>query len=46
MKVRPFKPQIYKSRGQNRLYGQGGYWARSNDRNKGYGVSNNTRQNY
>ena len=22
---RPFKPQIYKSRGQNRSYGQGGY---------------------
>ena len=43
---RPFKPQIYKSRGQNRSYGQGGYWARSNDRNKGYGANNNTRQNY
>ena len=43
---RPFKPQIYKSRGQNRSYGQGGFWARSNDRNKGYGVNNNTRQNY
>ena len=43
---RPFKPQIYKSRGQNRSYGQGGYQARSNDRNKGYGVNNNTRQNY
>ena len=41
---RPFKPQIYKSRGQNRSYGQGGYWARSNDRNKGYGANNNTRQ--
>ena len=45
-KRRPFKPQIYKSRGQNRSYGQGGYWARSNDRNKGYGVSSNTRQDY
>ena len=43
---RPFKPQIYKSRGQNRSYGQGGYQARSNDRNKGYGVNNNTRPNY
>ena len=43
---RPFKPQIYKSRGQNRSYGQGGYQARSNDRNKGYGANNNTRQNY
>ena len=43
---RPFKPQIYKSRGQNRSYGQEGYQARSNDRNKGYGVNNSTRQNY
>ena len=43
---RPFKPQTYKSRGQNRSYGQGGYQARSNDRNKGYGVNNSTRQNY
>ena len=43
---RPFKPQVYKSRGQNRSYGQGGYWARSNDRNKGYGVNNNSRQSY
>ena len=43
---RPLKPQIYKSRGQNRYYGQGGYRARSNDRNKGYGASNNTRQSY
>ena len=43
---RPFKPQIYKSRGQNRSYGQGGYRARSNDGNKGYGVNNNTRQSY
>ena len=25
-KRRPFKPQVYKSRGQNRSYGQGGYW--------------------
>ena len=38
---RPFKPQIYKSRGQNRSYGQGGYQARSNDRNNGYGANNN-----
>ena len=43
---RPFKPQIYKSRGQNRSYGQGGYQARSNDGNKGYGANNNTRQSY
>ena len=45
-KRRSFKPQIYKSRGQNRSYGQGGYQARSNDRNKGYGVNKNARQNY
>ena len=32
---RAFKPQIYKSRGQNRSYGQGRYQARSNDRNRG-----------
>ena len=46
LKRRSLKPLIYKSRGQNRSYGQGGYQARSNDRNKGYGVNNNTRQNY
>ena len=45
-KRRPFKPQIYKSRGQNRSYSQEGYLARSNDRNKGYGANNSTRQNY
>ena len=38
---RPFKPQIYKSRGQNRSYGQGRYQPRSNDRNRGYGAGNN-----
>ena len=43
---RAFKPQIYKSRGQSRSYGQGGYQARSNNRNKGYSMNNNTRQNY
>ena len=46
LKRRPFKPQVYKSMEQNRSYGQGGYQARSNDRNKGYSASNNTRQNY
>ena len=45
-KRRPFKPQIYKSRGQNRSYCQGGFWARSNDRNEGYGANSNTRQDY
>ena len=43
---RPFKPQIYKSRGQNRSYGQGRYQPRSNDGNRGYGADSNTRQNY
>ena len=43
---RPFKPQIHKSRGQNRSYGQGRYQPRSNDRNRSYGTDRNTRQNY
>ena len=43
---RPFKPQIYKSRGQNRSYGQGRYQPRSTDRNRGYSADSNTRQNY
>ena len=32
---RPFKPQIYKSRGQNRSYNQGTYQNRSDSRNMG-----------
>ena len=43
---KPFKPQIYKSRGQSRSYDQGGYQARSDNGNRGYGVNNNSRQNY
>ena len=43
---RPFKLQIYKSRGQNRSYGQGRYQPRSNDRNRSYGTDRDTRQNY
>ena len=43
---RPFKPQIYKSRGQNRSYGQGRYQPRLYDRNRDYGTDGNTRQNY
>ena len=43
---RPFKAQIYKSRGQNRSYGQERYQPRSNDRNRGYGADSNTRQKY
>ena len=35
---KPFKPQIYKSRGQSRSYGQGGYQARSDNGNRGYSV--------
>ena len=42
----PFKPQIYKSRGQNRSYGQGRYQPRSYDRNRGYGSDSNAKQNY
>ena len=43
---KPFKPQIYKSRGQSRFYGQGGYQARSGNGDRGYSVNNSSRQNY
>ena len=43
---RPFKPQIYKSRGQGRSYDQRTYQTRPNDRNRSYDMSNNARQNY
>ena len=46
---RPFKPQIYKSRGQNRSYNQRGYQsrsARSDSRNRGQYGNNRPRQNY
>ena len=43
---KPFKPQIYKSRVQNRSHGQGGYQARSDNGNKVYSTNNNARQNY
>ena len=43
---KPFKPQIYKSRGQSRSYGQGGYQARSESGNRGYSANNSPRQNY
>ena len=43
---RPFKPQIYKSRGQNRSYNQGGYQPRLNNRNRNYGSGRDIRQNY
>ena len=34
-KKRPFKPQIYKNRGQNRSYNQGSYQNRPDSRNRG-----------
>ena len=43
---RPFKPQIYKSRGQNRSYNQVSYQNRSNSRNRGQFTNNRPRQNY
>ena len=46
---RPFKPQIYKSRGQNRSYNQRGYQnrsSRSDSRNRGQYGNNISRQNY
>ena len=43
---KPFKPQIYKSRGQSRSYGQEGYQARLDSGNRGYIANNSSRQNY
>ena len=43
---RPIKLQIYKSRGQNRSYGQGRYQPILNDRNRSYVTNRDTRQNY
>ena len=43
-KRKPFKPQIYKSRGQNRSYGQGGYQNRLDSRNRGYFPNDSPRQ--
>ena len=43
---RPFKPQIYKSRGQNRSYNQGSYQNRSDSRNRGQYTNSRPRQNY
>ena len=45
-KRKPFKPQIYKSRGQNRSYGLQGYQNRSDGRNWGHLMNNSSRQNY
>ena len=43
---KPFKPQIYKSRGQSRFHDRRAYQTRPNDRNRGYGTNNSARQNY
>ena len=43
---RPFKPQIYKSRGQQISYGQGNYQNRLGSRNRGQFMDNGPRQNY
>ena len=43
---KPFKPQIYKSRGQQRSYGQGSYQSRLGSRNRGHFMGNRPRQNY
>ena len=48
-KKRPFKPQIYKNRGQDRSYSQRGYQnrnSRSDSRNRGQYGNNRPRQNY
>ena len=48
-KKRPFKPQVYKSSGQNRSYNQRGYQnrnIRSDSRNRGQYGNNRPRQNY
>ena len=41
-----FKPQIYKSRGWSRSYGQGGYQTRSDSGNRRHIMNNNSRLNY
>ena len=43
---RPFKPQIYKSRGQDRSYNWGGFQNRPNSRNRAQYTINRPRQNY
>ena len=46
LEKRPFKPQIYKSRGHHRSYGQGNYQSRLGTRNRGQFMDNRPRQNY
>ena len=43
---KPFKPQIYKSRGQSSSHDHRTYQTRPNDRNRRYNVNNSTRQNF
>ena len=43
---KPFKPQIYKSRGRSRSHNHRAYQTRPNDRNRRYDANNSTRQNY
>ena len=45
-KRKPFKPQIYKRRGQNRSYGWEGYQNRSDSRSRGHVMNNSPRENY
>ena len=48
-KRKPYKPQIYKSRGQNRSYSQRGYQyrkGRSDSKNRGQYGNNRLRQSY
>ena len=42
---RPFNPQIYKSRGQQRSYNQGSYQNSPNSRNRGQYTGSRPRQN-
>ena len=43
---RPFKPQIYKSRGQNRFFNQDNFQNKPNDRDRGQNTKSRPRQNY
>ena len=43
---KPFKPQIYKSRGHSRSHDGRAYQTRPNDRNRSYEISSSARQNY
>ena len=44
--IRPFKPQIYKSRGQNRSYNQGSYQNRAHSSKREQFTNSRPRQNY